>query len=478
MLILKPLLFEELLNGEMTMGKQDYQEYIKRFDGYLKKYIPSKDSWTPVDDALYTPPDLFRIPLKEAYEMQFKSIKYTFLHQYTNNKFYQNFCKERNFSPDDIKTLDDLDKIPLIPDSFFKDYPTGKDFALWLGNIFTGSLPRIVIKESNPTYDEVINAFNNAGMTVSYSSGTSGRHTFIPRDQRTFFISEYAAAKSVISMIYPLWDYHMHGYLLMPNPKKTNVYAGKVCTIYFDVIQDVRVAIDRDITTELIQMTMTDQKGVKSKIVKYFAKRESEKMIDEIIRWLESHEKTNEKIALVGAPFILSFVMKKLQKEGRGFDFSERGGVVTGGGWKAYEGVRVPVSDFRKQVEKVLGIPEKYCLDIYGMVEGNGWMVHCPEGHYLHSPYSYYKPLVLDSEYKPVGYGEWGRFAFLDAAAFSYPGFIMSGDKVRMLEHCPVCDRPGPVLEPEIQRASGEEIRGCAEEVRRMLSADLAKDSK
>jgi hypothetical protein len=461
----------------MTMGKQDYQEYIKRFDGYLKKYIPSKDAWTPVDDALYTPPDLFRIPLKEAYEMQLKSIKYTFLHQYTNNKFYQNFCKERNFSPDDIKTLDDLDKIPLIPDNFFKDYPTGKDFALWLGNIFTGSLPRIVIKESNPTYDEVINAFNNAGMTVSYSSGTSGRHTFIPRDQRTFFISEYAAAKSVISMIYPLWDYHMHGYLLMPNPKKTNVYAGKVCTIYFDAIQDIRVAIDRDITTELIQMTMTDQKGVKSKIVKYFAKRELEKMIDEIIRWLESHEKTNEKIALVGAPFILSFVMKKLQKEGRGFDFSERGGVATGGGWKAYEGVRVPVSDFRKQVEKVLGIPEKYCLDIYGMVEGNGWMVHCPEGHYLHSPYSYYKPLVLDSEYKPVGYGEWGRFAFLDAAAFSYPGFIMSGDKVRMLEHCPVCDRPGPVLEPEIKRAAGEEIRGCAEEVRRMLSADLGKET-
>jgi hypothetical protein len=463
--------------GEMTMGKQDYQEYIKRFDGYLKKYIPSKDAWTPVDDALYTPPDLFRIPLKEAYEMQLKSIKYTFLHQYSNNKFYKNFCKERNFSPDDIKTLDDLEKIPLIPDSFFKDYPTGKDFALWLGNIFTGSLPRIVIKESNPTYDEVINAFNSAGMTVSYSSGTSGRHTFIPRDQRTFFISEYAAAKSVISMIYPLWDYSMHGYLLMPNPKKTNVYAGKVCTIYFDAIQDVRVAIDRDITTELIQMTMTDQKGVKRKIVKYFAKRESEKMIDEIIRWLTSHEKTNEKIALVGAPFILSFVMKKLQKDGRGFDFSERGGVATGGGWKAYEGVRVPVSEFRKQVEKVLGIPEKYCVDIYGMVEGNGWMVHCPEGHYLHSPYSYYKPLVLDSEYKPVGYGEWGRFAFLDAAAFSYPGFVMSGDKVRMLEHCPVCDRPGPVLEPEIKRASGEEIRGCAEEVRRMLSADLGKET-
>jgi phenylacetate-coenzyme A ligase PaaK-like adenylate-forming protein len=458
------------------MENQDYLSYIKKFDEHLKKYIPSKEEWTPVDDALYTPPDLFRIPLKQAQEMQLKSIKYTFTHQYNNNKVYQNFCKERNFSPADIKTLDDLDKIPLIPDSFFKDYPAGKDFALWLGNLFTGTLPKIVVKGANPTYDEVINTFNQAGMAVAYSSGTSGRHTFIPRDLRTFYVSEYAVAKSVISMIYPLWDYDIFGYLLMPNPKKTNVYAGKVCSVYFDAIHDVRVAIDRDITTELIQMTMTGQGGMKTKIVKYFAKRESEKMISEIIRFLEQHEKTNDKIAMVGAPFILSFVMKKLEKEGRGFDFGERAGVGTGGGWKAYEGSRVPVAEFRRQVEKVLGIPEKFCLDVYGMVEGNGWMVHCPEGHYLHAPYSYFKPLVLDSEYKPVGYGEWGRFAFLDAAAFSYPGFIISGDKVRMLEHCPVCDRPGPVLEPEIKRASGEEIRGCAEEVRRMLSADLGTE--
>jgi hypothetical protein len=55
----------------------------------------------------------------------------------------------------------------------------------------------------------------------------------------------------------------------------------------------------------------------------------------------------------------------------------------------------------------------------------------------------------------------------------SYPGFILTGDVVRVLEHCPVCDRPGPVLEPEIRRATGEEMRGCAEEVRQVISADL-----
>ncbi|KYK20220.1 hypothetical protein AYK25_01390 [Thermoplasmatales archaeon SM1-50] len=458
------------------MATPDFTTYMKQLHTQLQKYFPSSDIWTPADDAIYKTIDLYRVPLKEAKEMQLKSIKHTFTYQYNNNKFYQNFCKERNFSPTDIHTNDDLEKIPLIPETFYKDYPTGRDFATWLGNIFTGPLPRIVIPQKNPTYDEVINAFNQAGMAVAYSSGTSGRHTFIPRDQRTYYTSEFAAAKSVISMVYPLWDPSLYGYLLMPNPKKTNVYAGKVCTIYFDAIQDVQVAIDREITTELIQMTMTNQKGIKSSIVKLAAKRQSKKMIDDIIRWLESHEKNTHKIAIVGAPFILSFVMKKLEKEGRAFDFGERGGIATGGGWKAYEGVRVPVVEFRKQVEKILGIPEKFCVDLYGMVEGNGWLTHCPEGHYLHAPYNYYKPLVLDKENKPIGYREWGRYAFLDAAAFSYPGFLMSGDQVRMLEHCPVCDRPGPVLEPEIKRVTGAEIRGCAEEIRRMLSADLGKD--
>ncbi len=455
------------------MEKQDFSSYMHIFNDRLKKYFPSEKDWTPVDDALYKPLDLFRIPLHEAQNLQLAAVKYTFHHQYTKNPMYQKFCKEHTVSPSDIKTSDDLLKIPLIPDKFYKDYPTGRDFATWLGNIYTGDLPEIRIVQKEPTFDEVINAFNAAGMAVAYSSGTGGRHTFIPRDTRTFNLSEYAIAKSVITMIYPLWEPDMSGYVLMPNPKKTNVYAGKVCSVYFDAINEVRVAIDREITTELIQLTMSEKKGLKAALVARGVKHTTKKMVAEIIRWLEHHEKSNKKIALVGAPFILSAVMNTLEEEGRSFDFGERAGVGTGGGWKLYEDRRIPVAEFRKQVKRVLGIPEHLCLDVYGMVEGNGWMVHCPEGHYLHAPYSYYKPMVVDEEYQPRGYGEWGRFAFLDAAALSYPGFIVTGDKVRLLEHCPVCDRPGPVLDPEIKRAKGEDIRGCAEEVRRMLAPGL-----
>jgi phenylacetate-coenzyme A ligase PaaK-like adenylate-forming protein len=453
---------------------RDFNQYIADFEKCVSEYIPPKGSWTPIEDALFKPRDLYRIPIKEAREMQLKSIKYSFKHHYEKNEFYHNFCKEHKVIPNDIKTADDFKKIPLIPDKFFKDYPKGKDFANWIANIYTGDLPEIRVREKNPSYDDVINSFNEAGITITFSSGTGGKHTFIPRDQRTFNTSEYAAAKSLLSMMYPLWEYDSYGYLLMPNPKKTNVYAGKALEIYFDVSKDVSVAIDREVTTELIRLTMGG-KGIKGKIAQILARRSSIKMVDDIIRWLEDREKNNDKFTMVGAPYILYAVMNRLKKEGKKFDFGENAGIGTGGGWKIQEHNRIPFNDFQKKVEEFLGIPGKFCLDVYGMVEGNGWMVHCPEGHYLHIPYSYYQPFVLDEEFNHLGYGEYGRFAFLDSAAMSYPGFIVTGDQVKLLEHCPVCDRPGPVLEPEIKRVKGEEIRGCAEEVRRMLSSDIGK---
>jgi hypothetical protein len=42
-----------------------------------------------------------------------------------------------------------------------------------------------------------------------------------------------------------------------------------------------------------------------------------------------------------------------------------------------------------------------------------------------------------------------------------------------MCEHCPVCDRPGSVLEPEIKRAKGEEFRGRSEDVQRLFTQAL-----
>ncbi len=449
----------------------DFNSYIDALDNQIKNYLPQEN--TPLYDALVKPKDIFRIPLSEAEKLQFSCIKHAFIHHFNNNKFYHKYCKDYKITPDDIKTNQDLTKIPLISDKFFKSYPSGKYFATWLANVYTGELPNITITQKKPTYDDVIKAFYEVGIIVSYSSGTGGKYTFTPRNKQTFLNAEYALAKTVVTMAYPLWKYDSYGYLLMPNPKKNFIFAGKALEVYCDAVKEVNSAIDREVTTELVQMTMGNKRGLKSKIVRYFSYRQAKKMIDNIISWLEKHDNGKDIITLLGAPYILYSVLEKLKSEGKSFDFGERGGIANGGGWKGVK--NMTHEEYRNEVKKFLGIPGKYVLDVYSMVEGNGWMIHCPEGHYLHAPYAHYKALVVDGEFKSVGYGERGRFAFLDGISTSHPSFIVTGDEVKLLEHCPVCDRPGPVLEPVVKRAKGEDVRGCAEEVRRMLSSDLAR---
>jgi hypothetical protein len=163
-----------------------------------------------------------------------------------------------------------------------------------------------------------------------------------------------------------------------------------------------------------------------------------------------------------------------LEAQGKRFEFGERGFLRTAGGWKTRDGKNIPHESFRKRVEEVLGIPETHCLDIYGMSEMNSIMITCPEGHYYHPP-PWLRLFVLDASLTPVGYEKFGRFAFLDPLAYSYPGFVMTGDKVRLLEHCPVCDRPGPVIDQTISRMKSAEMRGCAVQLAKIFKRDVGE---
>ncbi len=455
-----------------TRGDLPYEEYIAYFDNRLRDYFPSPDAWTPVDDALFSPPDFYRVPPEEAGRLQFAALRHSFTRHYEQNELYRSYCGQYAITPADIETPDDLVRIPLVPDAFFKNHPEGREFATWLGNIFTGELPTIVIPQERPTDDQVVDAFNAAGLVVSYSSGTGGRHTFIPRDRRTFNNTGYALAKSILAMSCGRWIDRSEMYLLMPDPRINSIFAGKSAEVMFDLLGDMKIGIRQRLSLDLIGMVMGNRGGLKGTLIRMAGKRRARRMIEDVIDWLEAREESPDFTFLCGAPYLIHKVLVELERRNRRFAFGNRGGVVTGGGWKIRENQRLPLTEFRQAVLDTLGIPGEYCLDIYGMVEGNGWMVQCPEGHYLHVPYTYFKPLVLDEAQRPLPYGEWGRFGFLDASAYSYPGFILTGDTARVLERCPVCDRPGPVLDPEIRRASGQGDRGCAVEVRKLFSTD------
>ncbi|MGZ4944749.1 MAG: hypothetical protein ACXV6K_10780, partial [Halobacteriota archaeon] len=233
----------------------EVKDRIKRLDARLARYIPPREAWTPADEALFVPTDLYRVPLDEARAMQLKAIRHTFARHYTLNQFYRSYCETRGVAPENIRTYDDLERIPLIPDLSFKQHPSGKDFAYWITVIFTGDLPRVVIKGANPTFDDMINAFNAAGMVVAYSSGTSGRHTVIPRDMRTYLTQQYAHAK-LRSCLYDLMAAD-HFLMFWPKWTQTNLFIGRDMAHKSEMLNDVHYVLDFDISADLTLKAMT-----------------------------------------------------------------------------------------------------------------------------------------------------------------------------------------------------------------------------
>jgi len=408
------------------------------------------------------------MPVDEAQEMQLKAIKYAFTRHYTYNQFYHEYCKMRGVSPDDLKTSDDFDKIPLITDSIFKQHPSGKDLAYWITSIFTGDLPKVVIKGANPTFDDVINAFNEqAGLAVAYSSGTSGQHTVIPRDQKTMNAYQYGWIK----MWLDIWDPASvdHALNFIPMPTRTNLVGARLQEVLDQLFEDHHYALDFGISADLALRAAVETRNAAEQLS---AEEQLRKIFMIGAKWLERYEKTSDTIWMLSFPALFSVFLDSLEAQGKHFEFGERGIIQTGGGWKTRDGKSIPHGDFRKRVEKVLGIPETHCLDQYGMSEVNGVAVACPEGHYYHLP-PWMKVFVLDESLTPVGYGEFGRLALLDPLAYSYPGFVTSGDEVKMFEYCPVCDRPGPVLDTVIQRVPSAEGRGCSTVLQKVLEQEL-----
>ena len=297
-----------------------------------------------------------------------------------------------------------------------------------------------------------------------FTSGTSGRFSFIPRDSGSWDRLKFNAMRSVVELM----DYDPDDtvILLIPDPRKTNLTIASLFGIAFDLYkqENIHLALeDTKITISFLRMQMNQAIGIKEKIkakaISKLSPMVQKKSDARIIDLLEKLEKEGKRVNIAGPPFWLNRIMERMIAEGRKVKLPNSQ-VLTGGGWKAEEHKRAPEEDFRNKVEDVLGIPQDRYHDVYAMSECSSVFLSC-EGHYKHIPPTII-PIVLDEELKPIGYNKFGRFAFIDPIPESYPGFIITGDKVKLIEKCPICNREGPVLDIEVSRLPGVEGRGCA----------------
>ncbi|HEC94332.1 MAG TPA: hypothetical protein ENI45_00010 [Thermoplasmatales archaeon] len=433
-----------------------------------------RSQWKTVDEMIYGVDNYFNVP-KDRKEKREKAIKEAFKFHYQNNLFYHRFCKQRGVTPADIKTENDFHKIPMMPDTFFKDYPSEdpRDVYEWLYRASSVDIGEYDFNgKSLQKFLEW--AENRLNGLVLHSSGTSGKFSIMFRDEETMRRLFHVISKLLLFHIVPVDD-NLH--LVYPGTTKTHLAMGHAVAKASEIFDDEHkhFLTNRALTMELVKLMSTGiAKGIKQKLELKLLQKAMTKGQYDIIELLQKLEKKKEQVIILSFPFQVWDLMDIMEKEGITLNLGESNSfMVTAGGWKIFAHKKVTEKEFAARVEKMFGIPKENYRDAYGMSEMNGLALSC-EGRYKHMCEWIY-PQVLDDDLEPMGFGEWGRFAFLDPAGYGYPGFIMTGDRVKLLEECPKCGRSGMVLESEITRMSGAEARGCGNLMRNLLTQELRK---
>ncbi len=430
-------------------------------------YIPENE-WKEVDRLIYGMDDYFLYSRVEAEEIRNRAIKEAFHHHYNNNLFYHNYCKDNGVSPDDIKGEEDFSKIPMLPDTFFKDYPGEEPRKLyeWLYTVSSIDIGDYDFrgKSLNEFFSWAEKKLNGL---VTHSSGTTGKFSFMFRDVVTRKRNFYAADKVLLFSIFPPDD---NTHVIYPGPVKTYLTMGRWVAEGTKVADDDHrhFLTDKELTMDVIKIMAGQINGIKDKMKLLVIQKAMKKGQMKLLHLLEELDKKGEQMYMITFPFQLYDLMNIMKEEGVYLDMGRSNSVIiTGGGWKIHEGMKISPSEMASMVKEYFGIGEENYRDVYGMSEMNGLALEC-EARYKHIPPWIY-PMVLDENYEPVGYGEEGRFAFLDPAANSYPGFIITGDKVKLLESCPECGREGVVIDGEITRMRGAEAKGCGNLMRELM---------
>ena len=436
-----------------------------------------REQWTTVDEMIYGLPTYFDNVVNETEKMdkmRFKAIKESLNHHYGKSKFYNQLCREYEFRPDDVRNMKDLEKIPMLPDTFFKEYPAEnpKEVFEWLNRISTIELGNYDYRGKD-LQGFLRWAQDRIEGLVNHSSGTTGHYSFMFRDKVTFHRFYYALVRSLVEIAPPNGEPH-YVYPGSPNTFLTiGRWLGEIGYVFSEPKR--HFLTDREISMSIARLMSTGHaKSLKEKFILKALKKAMIKGEEKMLTLLEDLDKTGEQIYMVTPPFQLYSMMLKMKERGMKLNFGESNSLVlTGGGWKIFENRKISEQEFATMVEDTLGIPADRYLDLYGMSEMNGIAISC-EGRYKHL-HPWIHPMVLDDNQGHIGYDEWGRFAFLDPVANSYPGYIITGDRVKLLERCPICNKPGPVLESDITRMVGAEAKGCANLMRGLMAEEFKK---
>lgn len=359
-------------------------------------------------------PFLFREPIEVQEKEKFEAIKKSFSFHYEKNEYYRRLCEASGFACDDLKSVDDLIKIPLIPIGDFKKADAEARHLL--------SLP---IEQ----------------MTLDiHSSGTGGTPSVARRDPDTMtFVTLFYI--SLFRDFLRIWN--GAGLYLIPSPAD---------------VPDMGMIN----TFTLLNYGF----GVSAHAVKD-KKLDCEKAVSFLREWEGKLDRY-----IMCPPFILNMFLDYLVKNNIKLKLDKNTKVITVGGWKHHEGSKISRKELDDKCKEYLGIEKHQIRDFYGMVESNFMAFEC-ENNKKHVPVPIHLSIRnIDNPAEEVRDGEKGLVAILDPISLSYPAFLLTED-IGVLHRNVQCEcgRVSDVIEI-VGRAPKSNLKTCA------LSLEAFMDEK
>lgn len=337
------------------------------------------------------------------------SMKEAFAKHYLGSSDFQALCKEQGFFPWDLRRSEQLPEIPYF-------------FVTVLKYHQVRSVPK-----------------KRVALTLR-SSGTSGQTSAIYLDKTSL-----RRIKRIVR--------HIYDDLGMVGREKTNY----LCFTYDpEVAKDVGTAFSDKLLTGLTRVNHVHY------AIEWDKERDDWHLnLEAVGEALERFEQSGRPFRLLGFPAHTWQVLEELvSRRGRPYRFGPRSYVITGGGWKSFDGQRIPQGRFRHQVSQWLGIPHRNVRDLYGMVEHGVPYCEC-EYHRMHVP-RYSRVYVREpASMEVLPHGESGLLQFVTSYHSSFPAIsLVTTDFGHTEPSCP-CGRRSPVVVLE-GRAGLSKHKGCA----------------
>lgn len=390
----------------------------------------------------------------------------------------------------------DIKQKLMLPDSIFKSYRQEwldeGDYGCmnrWLSGLHQKPVNMDV--RNIKSIDDWITNLRRTGVGVSYSSGTSGCFSFVPRS-----VEDLDRARTANTCyITPLLAYNTTGTplmrLLMPlamgmlSPGKFARLTRQAGIRDFDgaflgfregamgnqrLMEEMAPLFRRSYVLNDTRLDATalrcSRRGARNeeeqRLVDVFQADVAGKKGQNYAKMLENINRSTlegQKVFIFGAPYQFKELCEAATVRNIGHCLKRGSLILFGGGWKSFSGEIMDRQSLVGLLSTTFDTPPDRILEGYSMTEISMLTLRCEAGRFHIPPII--EPVVLDESLSPLeGRDLDGTFGFLDPLAASYPGFLISGDHVRMLDEECACGLVGPAL-MNIRRAASADVKGC-----------------